>query len=117
MSFLYIFYRQTLHIYPAKVRGNINTEAHILACIFTYVTHKHTPTQVYLIPQNMKAGNSEMELQQKYSIMGYIQTILIHMVHLFQTSRQFTESACSEELPLTLLCFHAVVLAVMLTSA
>lgn len=86
-------YRQTLHIYPVKVRGNIKTEAHIHACILSYATHKHTPTQVYLIPQNTKAGDSEMELQQKYSIMAtfklYSHTCLpdittIHRQRLFR---------------------------------
>lgn len=65
------------------MKRNINTEAHIHAHILTHETHKHTPTWVYLIPQNTKVGDLEMELQQKYSILGYIQNLLIYMVHCF----------------------------------
>lgn len=61
-SFLHIHYRQdTAHL--ALSKRNIKTEAHIHAHILTHETHKQTPTRVYLIPQNTKAGDLEMELQ------------------------------------------------------
>lgn len=83
------------------VRGN-KIEVPILVC--THIQHMqhtdtYTPTRVYLIPQNMKVSDLEMKLQKKHSILGYIQTLLIYMVHVSQTSKQLTENICSEQLP------------------
>lgn len=51
--------------------------------IYSHMKHKHTCTRIYLIPRNTKIGDLEMELEQKYSILDYIQNVLIYMVHCF----------------------------------